>query len=77
MPLSITDEMLEKNPFFQKGKQEGLQEGLQKGKQEGLQASIKNLYVNLGLSVKEIAKGLNIAEEEVRKVLKENNLLKD
>ncbi len=65
MPLSITDEILEKNPFFQKGKQ------------EGLQASIKNLYVNLKLSVEEIAKGLNLSEEEVRKVLKENNLLKD
>jgi len=73
MSITITDEMLEKNPFFQKGKQEGLQEGLQKG----LQEAVKSFYVNLGLSVKEIAKGLNIPEEEVRKVLKENNLLKD
>jgi len=68
MPITITEEMLEKNPFFQKGKQEGLQ--------EGIQASIKNLYLNLRLSVEEIAKGLNISEEEVKKVLKESNLLK-
>ncbi|WP_457624685.1 hypothetical protein [Persephonella sp.] len=69
MPITITEEMLEKNPFFQKGKQEG--------RQEGLQEAVKSFYVNLGLSVEEIAKGLNISEEEVRKVLKENNLLKD
>ncbi len=71
MPITITEEMAKKDPFYDLGFKKGKQEGLQ----EGLQVSIKNLYINLKLSVKEIAKGLNISEEEVKKVLKENNLL--
>ncbi|NPA53143.1 MAG: hypothetical protein GXO21_00580 [Aquificae bacterium] len=67
LPLTITEEMLKQNPFFQKG--------LQEGKKEGLQEAVKNLYINLGLSIEEITKGLNIPKEEVEKILRENNLL--
>jgi len=47
MPLSITDEMLEKNPFFQKGKQEGLQKGLQE--------AVVRMYEKLNLPPEQIA----------------------
>ncbi|NPA58548.1 MAG: hypothetical protein GXN94_04550 [Aquificae bacterium] len=73
MPLSITDEMLEKNPFFQKGKQEGLQEGKLEAKKE----AIVSIYKELNLPAEKIAKMLNVSQEFVEEVLKEKNLLKD
>ncbi|NPA58504.1 MAG: Rpn family recombination-promoting nuclease/putative transposase [Aquificae bacterium] len=73
MPLSITDEMLEKNPFFQKskqeGRQEGLKEGLQKGLQKGLQEAVVKLYKK-GKSSEEISELLDIPLDEVKKLLK-------
>ncbi|NPA52464.1 MAG: hypothetical protein GXO22_06185 [Aquificae bacterium] len=67
MPLSITDEMLEKNPFFQKGKQEGLQEGLQKG----LQEAVVRMYEKLNLPPEQIASVLDIDLKTVKQILKE------
>ncbi len=57
MPLSVTDEMLEKNPFFQKGKQEGLQE------------AVVNLYKK-GKTPEEISELLDIPLDELKKFLK-------
>ncbi|WP_457624686.1 Rpn family recombination-promoting nuclease/putative transposase [Persephonella sp.] len=65
MPLTITEEMLEKNPFFQKGKQEGLQEGLQKG----LQEAVVRLHKK-GRSPEEISELLDIPLDEIKKFLK-------
>ncbi|NPA12931.1 MAG: hypothetical protein GXO45_02970, partial [Aquificae bacterium] len=77
MPLTITEEMLEKNPFFQKGKEKGKQEGLQEGKLEAKKEAIVSIYKELNLPAEKIAKMLNVSEGFVEKVLKEKNLLKD
>ncbi len=61
MPLSITDEMLEKNPFFKKGKQEG--------KKEGLQEAVIRLYKK-GRTPEEISNLLDMPLEEVNGFLK-------
>ena len=57
MPLTITDEILKKDPFFQKGKLEAKKE------------DILNLYRELKLSPKQIAKVLKVSEEFVREVI--------
>ncbi|NPA52463.1 MAG: hypothetical protein GXO22_06180 [Aquificae bacterium] len=59
--MSITDEMLEKNPFFQKGKQEG--------KKEGLQEAVVRLYES-GKTPEEIASLLKMSLQEVNGFLK-------
>jgi len=61
---------------IQKGRQEGLQEGLQKGRQEGRQEGqelecakhVKSLY-KTGFTVKQIAKGLELSETAVKRIL--------
>jgi len=60
MPLSITDEMIEKNPFFQKGKQEGLQEAVVK------------MYKK-GKTPEEISQLLDIPLDEIKKLLKQKD----
>jgi hypothetical protein len=61
MPLTITREMMEKDPFFQEGKLEAQKE------------AILNLYKELNLSPEKIAKVLKVPEEFVRKVIKTEN----
>ncbi len=70
MPLTITKEMLEKNPFFQEGVQKGMKEGELKAKRE----DVINLRKELNLPVERIAKVLKVSEDFVRKVLEEENL---
>jgi len=63
MPLTITEEMMKQDPFFQ--------EGLEKGKLEAQREAILNLYRELQLPPEKIAKVLKVSEDFVRKVLSE------
>ncbi len=73
MPITITEEMAKKDPFydlgFKKGKQEGLQEGLQKGLQKGMQEAVAKLYKK-GKTPEEISELLDIPLDEIKKLLK-------
>jgi hypothetical protein len=59
LPLTITKEMMEQDPFFQEGKLEAQKE------------AILNLHKELNLPAEKIAKVLKVPEEFVKKVLKE------
>ena len=61
MPLTITREMMEKDPFFQEGKLEAKKE------------DILNLYRELNLSPEQIAKVLKVSEDFVKKVIRTEN----
>ena len=67
MPLTITEEMMKQDPFFQ----EGLEKGIEKGKLEAQREAILNLYRELQLPPEKIAKVLKVSEDFVRKVLSE------
>ena len=71
MPLTITEEMMKQDPFFQEGLEKGLKEGLEKGKLEAKKEDILNLYRELQLPPEKIAKILKVSEDFVRKVLSE------
>jgi len=62
MPLTITEEMIKQDPFFQ--------EGLERGKLEAKKEDILNLYRELNLPPEQIAKILKVPEELVREVIK-------
>jgi len=62
MPLTITEEMIKQDPFFQ--------EGLQRGKLEAQKEAILNLYRELNLSPEKIAKVLKISEKFVEEVIR-------
>ena len=61
MPLTITREMMEKDPFFQEGKLEAQRE------------AILNLYKELNLPAEKIARVLKVPEEFVKEVIEEEN----
>jgi hypothetical protein len=61
LPLTITREMMEKDPFFQEGKLEAKKE------------DILNLYKELNLPAEKIAKVLKVPEEFVKEVIKKEN----
>jgi len=61
MPLTITREMMEKDPFFQEGKLEAQRE------------AILNLYRKLNLPPEKIAEVLSIPEDFVREVIEKEN----
>jgi len=61
MPLTITREMIEKDPFLQEGKLEAQKE------------AILNLYRKLNLPPKKIAEVLAIPEEFVKEVIEKEN----
>jgi hypothetical protein len=65
MPLTITEEMIKQDPFFQ----EGLERGIEKGKLEAKKEDILNLYRELKLSPEQIAKVLKVSEEFVKEVI--------
>jgi len=65
MPLTITEEMIKQDPFFQ--------EGLERGKLEAQKEAILNLYRKLNLPPKKIAEVLAIPEEFVKEVIEEEN----
>ena len=75
MPLTITEEMMKQDPFFQegleKGLKEGLEKGIEKGKLEAQREAILNLYRELQLPPEKIAKVPKVSEDFVRKVLSE------
>ena len=62
MPLTITEEMIKQDPFFQ--------EGLERGKLEAKKEDILNLYRELQLQPERIAKVLKVPEKFVKEVLK-------
>jgi predicted transposase YdaD len=66
MPITITEEMMKQDPFFQ----EGLERGVQKGKLEAKKEDIINLYRELHLPPEKIAKVLKVPLEFVKEVLK-------
>ncbi len=73
MPLTITEEMIKQDPFFQ----EGLERGIKKGKLEAQREAILNLYKlykELNLPAEKIAKILKVPEEFVKEVIKKENL---
>ncbi len=63
MPLTITEEMMKQDPFFQ--------EGIERGKLEAKKEDILSLYRELQLPPEKIAKVLKVSEAFVREVLKE------
>jgi len=69
MPLTITEEMIKQDPFFQ----EGLERGIKKGKLEAQREAILNLYKELNLPAEKIAKILKVPEEFVKEVIKKEN----
>ena len=62
MPLTITEEMMKHDPFFQ--------EGLEKGKLEAQKEAILNLYKELQLPPERIAQVLKVSEDLVKEVIK-------
>ena len=63
MPLTIAEEMIRQDPFYQ--------EGLERGKLEAKKEDAKRLYVELKLPAEQIARILNIPLDVVREVIKE------
>jgi len=61
MPLTITEEMMKQDPFFQKGKLEAKKE------------DVLNLYKELNLPPEKIAKVLKVPEDFVREVIEKEN----
>jgi len=65
MPLTITEEMMKQDSFFQ--------EGLEKGELEAQREAILNLYRKLNLSPEKIAEVLSIPEDFVKEVIEKEN----
>ncbi len=65
MPITITEEMMKQDPFFQ--------EGLERGKLEAKKEDINNLHRELQLPPEKIAKVLKVPVEFVKEVLKTTN----
>jgi len=65
MPLTITEEMMKQDPFFQ--------EGLERGKLKAQREAILNLYKELNLPPEKIAKVLKVSEDFVKEVIKRKN----
>ena len=68
MPLTITEEMMKQAPFFQRG----LERGFEKGKSEAKREDILKLHKKLNFTSKQIAEVLDLPENFVREILKEN-----
>ena len=67
MPLTITEEMIKQDPFFQ----EGLERGIEKGKLEAKKEDAKRLYLKLKLPAEQIAEILDIPLSLVKKAIEE------
>ncbi len=63
MPLTITEEMMKQDPFFQKG--------IEEGKLEAKKEDAKKLYLKLKLPAEQIAEILDIPLSLVRKAIEE------
>ena len=64
MPLTITEEMVKEDPFYNLG--------YKKGQEEAKREDIKNLYEKLNLSPEKIADILDVSVDFVKKVIKES-----
>ena len=73
MPITITEEMMKQDPFFQEGLERGVKKGFEKGKLEAKKEDIINLHKELQLSPEKIAKVLKVPVEFVKEVLKTTN----
>ncbi|MCF4969696.1 hypothetical protein [Nostoc sp. CMAA1605] len=58
---------LKKTRFYQEAKEDGRQEAIQEAKQEG-KLEVVPFALSLGATVEQIAEGLNLDIEQVRKV---------
>jgi hypothetical protein len=67
VPFTITEEMIKQDPFFQRG--------LKKGKLEAKREDVLKLHEKLNLTPKQIAEVLDLPENFVTEILKENRLL--
>ncbi len=74
MPLTVTEEMIKNDPFYQDGLKQGLERGLEQGLEQGIETAILNFYKNLGMDVEEIARGLELDKEFVEGVIRKKNL---
>lgn len=68
---------LKQTRFYQEAKEEGRQEGREEGRQEGERKAKLELILRLiesGFTKEQIAKALNFSLEEVKQILKEQNI---
>ncbi len=56
--------------YEQKGREEGLEEGIERGIQQGMKQLIRNM-ARKGMTVEDIARLVDLSEEEVRSLLKD------
>lgn len=81
LPLTITEEMLKNDPYYQKGVKEGIKkgikEGIEKGIKEGIMEAKKedilNLYNKLKLDPEKISEVLEIPIDIVKQVINSHN----
>ncbi len=71
MPITITEEMLKNDPFYQEGLEKGLERGLERGLNKAKREDIFNLHKKLKLEAKEISEILQVPVELVEKVIKQ------
>jgi len=67
MPLTITEEMMEQDPFFQMGFQVGFQEGVRIGRKKVIQ----KVYLRGDFSPQEVADLLEVSLEFVKEAIAE------
>jgi hypothetical protein len=75
MPLTITEEMIKQDPFFEMGLEKGKEIGLKEGKEIGIEIGQKLLIERLvkkGRSLEEISEFLDIPIEDIKKLLEKN-----
>ena len=68
---------LKQTRFYQEAKEEGRQEGREEGRQEGERKAKLELILRLiesGFTKEQIAKALNFSLEELKQILKEQNI---
>ncbi len=74
MPLTITEEMIKQDPFFEMGLKRGLEKGKEIGLKEGRKLEKKLLIkrlINKGKSIEEISELLDISKKEIKELLEE------
>jgi len=69
LPLTITEEMLKNDPYYQKGIKEGIKEGIMEAKKE----DILNLHNKLKLTPEKIAEVLEIPIDVVEQIINSHN----
>ncbi len=83
MPLTITEEMIKQDPFFEMGLKRGKEIGLKEGKEIGLKEGEKRgiekgqrllieRLIKKGKSLEEISELLDIPIEEIKNLLNKN-----